>query len=183
MKKCLKCDSIQPFCNFYKQKSNKDGLQKICKSCFKHNTQLYYIENKNEHLKRTNSYFHSNKDKWKKYYADFRLNHPKTPPQKLHTAVFDGIRRGLKKLNTTKTHISLDVLGLENWDKFREYIESQFTEGMTWDNYGNKPNCWSIDHIIPISLANNIEEVNKLNHYTNLRPMWHIDNIKKRNKI
>jgi hypothetical protein len=70
-------------------------------------------------------------------------------------------------------------------DEFRNYIESQFTEGMNWDNYGQGKNneTWHIDHIIPISLAKTEEEVYKLNHYANLRPMWCSDNIRKSNKI
>ena len=46
----------------------------------------------------------------------------------------------------------------------------------------NEPRS-SIDHIIPISFAINEEEVILLNHYSNLRPMWSLDNIVKSNKI
>ena len=92
-----------------------------------------------------------------------------------------GISRGLK--SQLKSQKTLSVLGLESWDKFREYIEKQFTEGMVWENYGNTKESWSIDHIIPISSAKTEEEVYKLNHYTNLKPMWHLENIQKSNKI
>lgn len=64
------------------------------------------------------------------------------------------------------------------------HIESQFQEGMSWDNYGqgennDHQNCWHIDHIIPISKY----EGEYPNHYTNLQPMWGIDNIKKGNRL
>ena len=56
---------------------------------------------------------------------------------------------------------------------------------MSWDNYGkgNNNNTWHIDHIIPISSATSLEEIKKLNHYTNLKPMWCSDNIRKSNKL
>jgi hypothetical protein len=50
---------------------------------------------------------------------------------------------------------------------------------MSWDNYGK----WHIDHIIPLSSANNEDEVYKLCHHTNLQPLWAEDNLKKSNKI
>lgn len=81
-----------------------------------------------------------------KYDKDFRQRHPKSPEQKLHRTIFDGIRRGCKNLDHNKDQSSLETVGLESWDKFREYIESQFTEGMNWDNYGNKNQNWSINH-------------------------------------
>ena len=42
---------------------------------------------------------------------------------------------------------------------------------------------WQIDHIIPLSSAITKEEIYKLCYYTNLQPLWKIDNIKKSNKI
>jgi len=46
---------------------------------------------------------------------------------------------------------------------------------MTWDNYGKyngEPNYgWDIDHIKPISLGKNEEELIELNNYINLQPL------------
>ena len=52
---------------------------------------------------------------------------------------------------------------------------------MTWDNRGVY--TWHLDHIIPISTAKTIEELEKLSHYTNMRPLWSEDNRIKSNKI
>ena len=50
---------------------------------------------------------------------------------------------------------------------------------MNWENAGK----WHLDHIYPVSLAKDEEELLKLNHYTNFQPLWAVDNIKKGNKI
>jgi hypothetical protein len=52
---------------------------------------------------------------------------------------------------------------------------------MSWNNYGK----WHIDHVMPLSAfnLNNIEDVKKACHYTNLQPLWAIDNIKKSNTV
>lgn len=64
----------------------------------------------------------------------------------------------------------------------KEYLEEQFTEGMNWDNYGLKG--WTIDHKLPLDLIKtNPELIPKIIHYTNLQPMWHMENIKKGKKI
>ena len=65
--------------------------------------------------------------------------------------------------------------------EFKAYLEKQFKDGMSWENYGYRG--WHIDHIIPISSANNEEELIKLCHYTNLQPLWAVDNFKKGSKI
>jgi len=65
-----------------------------------------------------------------------------------------------------------------------DYLESQFTQGMSWANYGYGPGKWVIDHIKPISIfLKNKEDISKANHYTNLRPCWYEENAKKRDKF
>jgi hypothetical protein len=62
--------------------------------------------------------------------------------------------------------------------EFRDYIESKFTEGMTFKNYGK----WHLDHIIPIASAKTECDVINLCHYTNYQPLWAEDNLKKGSK-
>jgi hypothetical protein len=81
----------------------------------------------------------------------------------------------LTKHNNTFNYIGCSVEYLKN------YIEDRFTEGMCWENYGLYG--WHIDHIIPLSLGKTEEELFKLNHFTNLRPLWAFDNLSKGNKI
>lgn len=59
----------------------------------------------------------------------------------------------------------------------REHIENQFTEGMSWENYGK----WHLDHILPCVSFDLYKESEqkKCFHYTNLQPLWAEDNLKK----
>jgi len=84
----------------------------------------------------------------------------------------------LKTKNITKRNTTYDIIGI-NSDELRIYIEKQFKKGMHWENYGE----WHIDHIIPLSSAQNEEDVYRLCHYTNLQPLWAIENLQKTNKI
>lgn len=73
-------------------------------------------------------------------------------------------------------------LGCSSVD-LRSYIESKWTDGMCWDNYGHGVGCWVIDHIQPLDLIKTYpDKVPELVHYTNLQPMWFLENIKKSNK-
>lgn len=78
-------------------------------------------------------------------------------------------KRGYKK--TSKT---ADLLGCD-WITLKEHIESQFVEGMSWDNRSE----WHIDHIVPYSVAKTQEDVEWLSYYKNLRPLWKHENMKK----
>ena len=69
-----------------------------------------------------------------------------------------------------------EIIGC-TYEELKSHIEKQFTEGMTWDNYGI--NGWHIDHIKPLAMANTREEVIASNHYTNLQPLWCLDNLSK----
>ena len=50
---------------------------------------------------------------------------------------------------------------------------------MTWENKG----AWHIDHIIPTCTAKTEEDLIRLNHYTNLQPLWAEENLKKGSKL
>ena len=78
---------------------------------------------------------------------------------------------GFKKAKKTE-----EILGC-SLEFFFSHIERQFHDGMSWELMCNI----EIDHIVPVSSANSIEEVVALSHFTNLRPMWSVDNQKKRN--
>ena len=83
-------------------------------------------------------------------------------------------RQGYKKFNTSTE----EVVGMA-YDEFKEYLESKFVNGMSWDNRGD----WHIDHIIPLSSAGSEDELKLLCHYSNLQPLWAEDNMKKGDKI
>lgn len=65
------------------------------------------------------------------------------------------------------------------------YIESKFTEGMTWENHGQSNVCdkWQLDHIIPINSATSEEEMIKLNHYSNFQPLCETENKSKSDRL
>lgn len=69
--------------------------------------------------------------------------------------------------------------------EFKSHIEAQFTEGMSWDNYGRGHTCWQFDHTIPLASFNltNPEEQKTALHFTNVKPMWARDNQAKGSKV
>lgn len=51
-------------------------------------------------------------------------------------------------------------------EKLKEYLQAQFVDGMTWENYAQD---WHIDHIVPLDVfADN--EIELAWHFLNLRP-------------
>jgi hypothetical protein len=66
-----------------------------------------------------------------------------------------------------------------SWKQFTKHIESQFVDGMSWDNRSE----WHLDHILPLSCATTIEGFERLSHYTNIRPLWAAENRRKSDKL
>ncbi len=92
----------------------------------------------------------------------------------LRTRLWFALKDNRKSKRTT------ELLGC-SVEFLRQYLESKFVRGMTWDNAGK----WHVDHIKPCSSFNlgTIKEQNKCFHYTNLQPMWGVENLKKGSKI
>ena len=59
------------------------------------------------------------------------------------------------------------------------HLESLFTDGMTWDNYGE----WHVDHKKPMALFNfetvDDQEFKECWKLDNLQPLWGPDNLSK----
>ena len=92
------------------------------------------------------------------------------------------IKAGLKAKRANRNLRTPEYLGC-SFKYLRHYIESQFTEGMSWDNYG--VHGWHIDHIIPCASFDltDIEQQKQCFHYTNLQPLWAKDNLSKGARI
>jgi len=73
----------------------------------------------------------------------------------------------------------LELLGC-SLKHFKEHLEKQFIEDMSWNNYGK----WEIDHIKPcckFDLTNVLEQEECFN-YKNQQPLWKADNLSKGGK-
>lgn len=88
----------------------------------------------------------------------------------------------LKSQSASKAGATVDLIGC-SIAELQLHIASKFQPGMSWANHGR--NGWHIDHVVPCSLFDltDIEQQKKCFHYTNLQPLWAIDNIKKSNKL
>ena len=105
----------------------------------------------------------------------------KDPKTNICTRVRGSIHNCLKKRGMTKGGKTFETLGYTPTD-LMNHLESQFVEGMTWDNRDE----WHIDHIRPISSFNfdstEHPDFKKCWALNNLQPLWAGDNIRKKDK-
>ena len=186
---CTVCHQEKNINYFHKSKSSKDGFRCDCKSCRSIERQEYNKKNKEKNKEYKKKYYELNKDTIKLYNDEWVKNNPgyqgkyhkermKNDPifhisQKLRAR----LRDYLKKNKITKNNKTYDIIGCTP-EELKNYLEEKFYHGMCWENR----KLWDIDHIIPLSSAKTIEEVERLSHYTNLQPLWRIENLKKSNK-
>jgi hypothetical protein len=164
MKKCSKCKKTKSKTEFHKNKSRYDGLNHACKECRKAIDREYNERNRSKVRERRRKY---------------RIERKKTDPvYKLKCNLRRRMSGAFKVSYWTKSSTTKELLG-EEYEVVHKHLEDQFTEGMSWDNYGE----WHIDHIIPLASAKTEEELIALFHYTNLQPLWAADNIAKADKI
>lgn len=162
----------------------------------------YYLKNINRINKRCREYYDQNRDNIlltkktnydrqsrKEYYLKNkeRLNKIKSksisskrnsdPIFRLKHNLSCLIRNGIKRKGYIKSKNTEDIIGC-TFKELMEYLSSMFLDGMSFDNHGE----WHVDHVIPLATANTEEEVIRLNHYTNLQPLWAKDNLAKGSK-
>jgi len=103
------------------------------------------------------------------------LNRRRTDPNfKILTLLRGRIGKALKGYNKCSTTVELLGCTIEElWT----HLENKFTEGMTRENHGE----WHVDHIKACATFDLTDPVQQGQcfHYTNLQPLWALDNLKK----
>lgn len=192
MKICSKCNVEKNLTEFKRYS--------VCVECTKINNKIYndnrkkkmqdyYLENKDIIMNRSKNNYIKNKDNIlikTKIYAS--KNKEKRNEQlrkrlkedklfKLTCNIRTLISMSIKNNGYKKKSKTYEILGISFFD-FKIYIERQFKEGMSWENYGE----WHLDHKIPISWCENEENIYELNNYTNFQPLWAAENYSKGNR-
>ena len=169
-KKCSRCGSIKLAKEFFRNKSNKDGLIKWCKKCCKKYQQKEGKEYRREYRKRHRKEINKYEKNKRKNDINFRM------AQNLRT----GVRVAFKNQNVRKLNHTIELIGC-TVEFLRKYLESQFLYGMSFKNYGNGDKKWCIDHIKPCVAFDliDLEQQRKCFNYKNLQPLWNKDNLSK----
>jgi hypothetical protein len=107
-----------------------------------------------------------------------KYNDARSPEQIIRQRIAARIRKAMRLYGKgarkhCRTH---DYIGC-TIKQFREHIQKLFQQSMTWDNYGQ----WHLDHIIPCKAFDLSKPDHQYAcfHWTNLQPLWAIDNIRK----
>jgi hypothetical protein len=200
---CTKCKKEKNINEFGKHRLHLDGLQSQCKICKRQIDKIYNDLHKKEILKRVKEWYQLHKEHRSKYMESYNESHKeelkikqKQRYQVYKEEILD--RNHIYIRNRCKTDINFRLrrnLAKRIWDalkgnvksvstmklvgctieQLKQHLEKQFKSGMNWNNYGK----WHVDHIKPcytFDLSKPNEQY-KCFHYTNLRPLWAIDNL------
>lgn len=108
--------------------------------------------------------------------------HYNQPTNRLSNCISRRIRYSLKEPKNGRSWESLVGYTLAD---LMLHLESQFTKGMAWENYGRSG--WHVDHIKPISHFNfeSYDDPEFLECWAlwNLRPLWAEENLSRGNRV
>ena len=161
---------------------NKDKVSAAKKASYLKNKQYYldkvtkYREENPEVIK---TWRKKNKESISQYNNRYVIERIKIDPIfKLRCHVRKMICKAIARGGYIKNSRTEEILGC-SFNEFQKYIQDKFLSGMYWNNHG----AWHIDHKMPLASAKSEEELIKLNHFTNLQPLWAKDNLAKGTKI
>lgn len=192
---CPRCSRSLPVEMFSPGKSRTDGRRGLCRECNNAANREYRERHPEAAARSSNNWSRRNPERvrakaerWNKKNpgklsrlaaAWARRKRSECPVFRLKTRTRNCIVRAFSRKGYRKNSSTYRILGCD-WETLKDHIEKQFAKGMTWENMGE----WHIDHIVPLAEASNEEDVIRLNHFTNLRPLWAKENLKKgRNRL
>ena len=176
MKTCNSCKTEKEIVEFNKDKASKDGHRNECRACHKIQNARWWVKNRDILIVKNKEWKRNNKEKalectkrWQR--EQFKTNINYKLAHNLRTRLNQAIKGNFKAGSAVRD------LGC-SIEEFRKHIESQFKPGMTWDNWGLWGECWHIDHVKPLVSFDltNKEEFMEACHYSNLQPLWCVEN-------
>ena len=135
----------------------------------------YYRANRDRLLAEKKEKIKTEADK-SKYNEYFKNRRKEDPDFKCAQQCRGMLQRILRMTDMKKSSATVKLLGYSAGD-FRCHIESQFVDGMSWDNHGE----WHVDHIVPAikMVRSGITDPSIINALDNLQPLWAVDNLAK----
>jgi len=133
-----------------------------------------YREANLEELRYKNKIYHRNKAAELSAKRKIRVN--STPLRQFKERIRLLTKGAFYRLKQDKRFNTHSILGAD-WEVIKEHFVSQFKEGMTWEAFVSGE--IHVDHIQPLASAKTEEELIALCHYTNLQPLWCLDNLSK----
>lgn len=205
---CSKCQQEKGLDLFPKRRKTKDGRDYRCKQCvfdcyrahFKARSaqkKAYWQKNKTHLNLKQREYTAAHREEKKLYDLQYRLENKdairklKRDWERAHkddpiNKIKKNMRRRLHHVlnGNLKAQKTFDLVGCDA-TALKTHLEKQFTEGMTWKNYGLGSTKWHIDHIRPCASfdLSKPSEQKKCFSFENLQPLWQVDNLKKADKF
>jgi hypothetical protein len=189
LRQCSRCRNFFNLSNFASCKNTKDGLSPDCSICRAESERKWVAANRNRVLegKREKS-----KLLWKKYKEEnldeFIVRLLKRVIIARENRINDKLTRRLRSYirdAVAMEYRSCSAINLLGCDliSFKKHIESQWTDGMSWENHNYWG--WHLDHIRPCASFDlkDPKQQSKCFHYTNLQPLWAYENLSKGAKI
>jgi len=194
---CNKCNLPKSLDEFTKCKPCSNGVRGTCKTCTRKYMVKYQKTNLNKISEYNKEYRLANSEKNKEYlknyntkpevrkkkreYYDENIQYyrdlEKTDERKIYRYNYNKnshtlrwrlfLKNTLKRLGKPKEGKTIDLLGYSALE-LKQHLELLFTDGMSWDNYGQ----WHIDHIKPVSSFNVDTPIHVVNDLSNLQPLW-----------
>jgi len=166
---CTKCGKVKLLRDFPEQCRRVGGGHTCYKCLSKYALDRYYsLPVEQRRVERRSSWASMSKD----------------PVVKLRYLLRRRMSTALHQAMLVKTESSANIVNYIGCSiaELRAYLEAQFKPGMTWGNHG--VHGWHIDHIFPLCRFNltNENDMKKAWHYTNLRPLWAKENLRKHDK-
>ncbi len=154
----------------------------------------YYVKNKEKLSEYHREWSTNNREDLRNYHSEWREENRVSlrliqkeyekkrcdtdPKYKLGKRTRTAVYTCLKERNVAKYRSTFDLLGY-TIEELINHLEKQFTEGMTWDNYGE----WHVDHKIPMAkfkfTTTEDHEFKLCWCIENLQPLWEKDNLSK----